>query len=415
MKIAVIGAGVVGISTAYALAIQGHQVSVYDKRGAAAEDASFSNTGIAAASLASPWVHPKFLSQTLRQLNHRHTALRMAAPKWRDIQWLLRSKKISAPNNFTRNHERLLRLAHYSSAKRYDWIEALHMDYEQTQGVMLLLRGEREVENVRTSLAVLRDAGVEFQTLTADQARIIEPALRPDTTLTQALYFSQDDVGNSRQFSLLLKQEAEQLGVDFHFNATIHPLSRATPTVLSTIQGTQKFDAVVVCAGTYADDLVKPLGIKLPSVSLMGYTLNAAVRELIDAPRCGIIDQRYKVSISRLGQRVRLSGGNELGHHPHHLAASLKTLYQVLEDWFPRAARTQDNVQVWKGSYPTLQDGLPIIGASGTPGVWLNIGHANHGWTLACGTARLLADTISGRKAEIDIQGLGLERLQTGR
>jgi D-amino-acid dehydrogenase len=143
--------------------------------------------------------------------------------------------------------------------------------------------------------------------------------------------------------------------------------------------------------------------------------LNAALRESLDAPKGGIIDQRYRVSISRLGQRVRLSGGNELGNQTTHLATSLKTLYQILEDWFPGAARTQDNVQVWKGTYPTLPDGLPLIGPSGTPGVWLNIGHANHGWTLASGSARLLADTLSGRKPEIDSQGLGLERLQTGR
>lgn len=415
MKVAVIGAGVVGVTTAYELASQGHQVCVYDQRGSAAEEASFANTGIASPGLVRPWAQPGFLGQTLRQLSQRHTALRLNGPQWRDIKWLWQSKKYSQIHTFKSNSERLLRLAQYSATQRKNWVDTLHLDYEQNQGVMLLLRGERDVEKLANTLHVWRDCGLEFQTLSAEQARAIEPALRPDTALTQALYFAQDDVGNCRQFTLLLKQEAERLGVEFHFNTPIQPLSRATPTLLHTAQRSEKFDAVVVCAGFGGTDLVKALGLKLPSISLQGYTLSAAVREPIDAPKGGIVDDRYKVSISRLGQRVRLSGGHELGQHPTHLAASLKTLYQVLEDWFPGAARTQDHVQAWKGRYPMLPDGLPIIGASGTSGVWLNLGHANHGWALASGSARLLADTLSGRKPEIDMQGLGLERLHTGR
>ena len=415
MKVAVIGAGVVGVTTAYELASQGHRVSVFEKRGSAAEDISFANAGIASAGYAAPWARPGVLGQTLRQLSQRHTALRLAKPKLRDLKWLWQTKKFSDLQTFTQNRERLLRLANYSAVQRHSWVETLHLDYEQSNGLMVLLRSEREAQALAPSLHVLRSEGFEFQTLNAEEARAIEPALRPDTHLTQALYFAQDEVGNCRQFTLLIKQEAERLGVEFHFNTPVQPLTRATPTVLSTSLHQEKFDAIVVCAGLAGSDLVKPLGLRLPSIALQGYSLSAAVREPLDAPKSGVVDERYQVSISRLGQRVRLSGGTELGHDRAHQPASLKTLYQVLEDWFPGAARTQDHVQIWKGSYPMLPDGLPLIGASGTPGVWLNIGHANHGWTLACGSARVLADTLSGRQPEIDMQGLGLERLHTGR
>jgi D-amino-acid dehydrogenase len=124
------------------------------------------------------------------------------------------------------------------------------------------------------------------------------------------------------------------------------------------------------------------------------------------------MDERYKVAISRLGQRVRVSGGAEIGGHASkYHAGSIKTLYKVLDDWFPGAARTQDNVQIWKGARPMLPDGPPIVGASGVPNIWLNLGHGSSGWALACGSARVLADSISGRKPEIDLTGLGIERL----
>lgn len=414
MKIAVIGAGVIGVTTAYELASQGHEVHVYEKRSAAAEEVSFANAGIASPGYVAPWAYPGVLGQTLRQLSQRHTALRLASAQFKDLKWLLQSKKISGLNHFLINRERLLRLATYSATQRAHWRETLHLDYEQNHGVMVLLRTPQDVQNISPSMDVLREAGYEFKTLDADQARALEPALRADTALTQALYFEQDEVGNCRQFTLLLKQEAERLGVEFHFNQTVFPLSRATPKVLTTPHGSSKVDAIVVCAGLGATELLKPLGLRLATASLQGYTLNAAVREPIDAPKFGIVDDRYKVSISRLGQRVRLSGGAELGPQAAHLAPSLKTLYQVLEDWFPGAARTQDHVQIWKSRVPILRDGLPLIGASGTQGVWLNIGHAQHGWTLANGSARLLADCISGRAPELDMQGLGLDRLNAG-
>lgn len=418
MKVAVIGAGVIGITTAYELATQGHQVSVFERNGAAAEECSFANTGVASAGYAAPWAHPGVVKHILSHLWQRDTPLRISSPSMADWRWLWQMRKASKPATFARNRASMLRLAEYSSHRMRNLTDTLNLEHERSQGFMVLLRTEHEIKLMQDSLQVMRDAGFSFKSLTADEARGIEPALNPETPLAQAIYFPDDEVGNCRQFTLLLKGEAETLGAKFHFNTPVQPLSNAQPKTIRTSEQDmgEKFDAVVVCAGLASAQIVRPLGLRIPLAAVHGYAISAAVREPLDAPRSGIIDEQYKVAISRLGQRVRVTGGSEIGGNAkRHDPASIKTLYRVLDNWFPGAARTQDNVQVWKGSRPMLPDGPPIVGASGISGVWLNLGHGASGWALACGSARVVADSINGKSPDIDLQGLGLERLHLQR
>ena len=415
MKVAVIGAGIIGITTAYELATQGHQVSVFERNNSAAEECSFANTGVASASYAAPWAHPSVFKHLLRHMLQHDTPLRICSPSMADWRWLWQMRKASKPDTFSRNRANMLRLAEYSSHRMRTLSDTLNLPHERSQGFMALLRTEREIQLMQDSLQVIRDAGLSFKTLNADEARDIEPALNPETTLAQAIQFPEDEVGNCRQFALLLKSEAETLGAKFHFNTQVEPLSNAHPRTIRRSEQDMgdKFDAVVVCAGLASAQLLRPLGLRIPLAAVHGYTLSAAVREPLDAPRSGVIDERYKVAISRLGQRIRVSGGSEIGGNAkRHEPASVKTLYRVLDNWFPGAARTQDSVQVWKGSRPMLPDGPPIVGASGISGIWLNLGHGASGWTLACGSARVVADCINGQRPDIDLQGLGLERLQ---
>ena len=414
MKVAVIGAGVIGITTAYELATQGHQVSVFERNGAAAEECSFSNTGVASVGYAAPWAKPGMVKHLLSHLWQRDTPLRMSNLSMADWRWLWQMRKACDNTTFARNRASMLRLAEYSSHRMCILSDTLNLEHERSLGLMTLLRTEREVQLMQASLQVMRDVGLSFKTLTAEQARDIEPALNPEAELAQAIHFPDDEVGNCRQFTLLLKGEAETLGVKFHFNTGVLPLSNAQPKTIRTSEQDmgEKFDAVVVCAGLASAQLIRPLGLRVPLAAVHGYAISAAVREPLDAPRSGVIDEQYKVSISRLGQRVRVSGGSEMGGNAkRHNPASIKTLYRVLDNWFPGAARTQDNVQIWKGSRPMLPDGPPIVGASGVSGVWLNLGHGASGWTLACGSARVVADSINGKSPDIDLQGLGLERL----
>jgi D-amino-acid dehydrogenase len=418
MKVAVIGAGVIGITTAYELAAQGHQVSVFERHGAAAEECSFANTGVASAGYTAPWARPGIVKHVLTHLWQRDTPLRISSPSMADWRWLWQMRKASNPTTFARNRTSMLRLAEYSTHRMRMLTDTLNLAHERSQGVMLLLRTEREVKLMQDSLQVMRDAGLSFKTLNGDEARGIEPALNPETALAQAIHFADDEVSNCRQFTLLLKSEAETLGAKFHFNTTVQPLSSAHPKTIRTSEQDmgEKFDAVVVCAGLASSHILRPLGLRISLAAVHGYTISAAVREPLDAPRSGVIDEQYKVAISRLGQRVRVSGGSEIGGNAkRHDPASIKTLYRVLDNWFPGAARTQDNVQVWKGSRPMLPDGPPLLGASGVSGVWLNLGHGASGWALACGSARVVADSINGKSPDIDLQGLGLERLHLQR
>ena len=178
---------------------------------------------------------------------------------------------------------------------------------------------------------------------------------------------------------------------------------------------TESFDAVVVCAALGAADLLRPHGIKLPLAPVYGYSVTAPLRNLHIhpdiGPRAAVMDERYKVAVSRFGTRLRVSGSAELGGSlRRNNEASLNTLYKVLNDWFPGAAH-MSQAQVWKGAQPTLPDGPPVLGASGIAGVWLNLGHGENGWALACGSGRVVADAIGGRAAGIDVEGLGVERL----
>jgi len=418
MKIAVIGAGVIGVTTAYELARQHHEVSIFESNASAAEMCSFANAGVVSPGYTAPWAKPGMVLQVLRHLWQRHTPTRIGHLGWQELRWLWQWQQACDNATFARHRNNMLRLASYSQQRLKETTSHLNLDYERAQGFLVLLRGEKEQKLAQASLKVIRDAGVSVNTLTPEQARLIEPALNPETPFLQALHFADDEVSNARQFTLMLKQEAEAIGVKLHLNARIEPLLRSQPTTirLAHDDAGRRFDAVVMCAGMGSASLLAPLGLHIPLAAVHGYSVSAAVREHLDAPRSGVMDERYKVAISRLGQRVRVSGGAEIGgNSSQHHAASIKTLYKVLDDWFPGAARTQDNVQIWKGTRPMLPDGPPILGASGIPNIWLNLGHGSSGWALACGSARVLADSISGRKPDIDLMGLGIERLKKTR
>ena len=170
-----------------------------------------------------------------------------------------------------------------------------------------------------------------------------------------------------------------------------------------------------MCAGLASAQLLKPLGLKIPMAAVYGYSISAPIREPLNAPRSALMDERYKVAISRLGNRVRVAGSAEIGGSlDTKRAGSLQTLYKVLHDWFPGAAQLSTigaSVQEWKGARPMLPDGPPIIGDSGIPGLWLNLGHGSSGWALSCGSARALADLMAGKGTDIDMEGLDVARL----
>ena len=418
MKIAVIGAGIIGITTAYELAADGHEVTVFERRGAAAEETSFANAGVVAPGSVTPWAAPGMPGKVLGNLLSRHAAVKLSLPlSGTDLAWMWKWWRACKLETYLSNRVRLQRLAFYSRERLHHLTTVLQLDYDRSDGYTVLLRSEKDSRLVQPGLQVLRDAGVAFSEINAEAVRKIEPAINPDTEFLGGIHLPDDEVANCRQFALLLKDKARDSGVKFEFSTTVAQLTPAgaASILIASEDSPRQFDRVVMCAGLASAALLKPLGLKIPMTAVYGYSISAPIREPLNAPRSALMDERYKVAISRLGNRVRVAGSAEIGGSlGKHRAPSVQTLYKVLHDWFPGAAQianTGASVQLWKGARPMLPDGPPLVGDSGIAGLWLNLGHGSSGWALSCGSARALADVMAGKTPDIDMEGLGIDRL----
>jgi D-amino-acid dehydrogenase len=423
MRVAVIGAGIVGVTTAFELAADGHAVTVFERRGSVAEETSFANAGVVAPGYVTPWAAPGMPSKVLVHLLSRHAPVRLARPmapgQW---GWMWRWWRACRAPVFAANRERLHRLARYSQQRLAHLSHDLKLEHERAQGYMVLLRTSKDLTGARGSLKLLAELGVNFHLVDAARARQIEPGLSADTPLHAAVHLPQDEVGNCRQFAHLLRAQAQQRGAMFRFQREVLALTPGVaPTVRHRAMHTagqaqeDTFDAVVVCAAMGSRALLKPLGLRLPLVPVHGYSITAPLRQLEGYPHLGpqaaVMDEKYKVAISRLGARVRVAGSAELGGRLDQLDdKALATLHKVLDDWYPGCAQLAQ-VQRWKGARPMLPDGPPVLGPSGAPGVWLNLGHGSSGWALSCGSARVLADQIGARTPDIEVTGLDVGRL----
>jgi len=419
MKIAVIGAGIIGVTTAYELAADGHDVTVFERRGAAAEETSFANAGVVSPAYVTPWASPGMPGKVLRQLFSPHAAVKLSWPlSVADIGWMLKWHRACQPGSYLANRARLQRLALYSRQRLDHLTQTLELDFDRAPGFMVLLRSEKEHRLAQPGLKLLRQAGLAFRQINADEARQIEPALNPDLTFHGAINLPDDGVANCRQFALLLKTEAQKCGVKFEFNTAVAHIeaSQAASLLIAGESAPRPFDQIVLCAGVDSARLLNALGMKIPMTAIYGYSVSAPIGEAMNAPRGALMDERYKVAISRLGMRVRVAGSAEIGGTLQTSSQkAIQTLYKVLHDWFPGTVQHKHlgvGVQVWKGARPMLPDGPPVVGASGLPGLWLNLGHGSSGWALSCGSARVLADLVAGKAADIDMEGLGVERLR---
>ena len=436
MRVAVVGAGIVGVTTAYELLCDGHELTLFERRSSVGVEASFANAGVQAPGYVTPWAAPGMLRKALSQLGRRDAAVRIAAiPNPALAAWLWRWWRASALPTYQANRNAMLALAKISLARTRELAAELSIEHERTRGLLVLLRSEEELAQARPGLKLLTESGVGFHVVDATVCRRIEPALSETTAIRAGIHLPGADVGNCRQFALALKTELQRRGVDFRFNhvvqrfatestgaaVTVDSLALATDAKSTFADASntgsslrESFDAVVVCAALESRRLLRPLGLKLPLQAVYGYSITLPVRHFEAhpdvGPRAALMDERFKVAISRLGDRVRVAGSAELGGALGHLSqAPIAALHRVLQDWFPSAARHAKAI-TWKGARPMLPDGPPAIGATGAPGVWLNTGHGSSGWALACGSARLLADALAGRAPAIDVTRFSPQR-----
>ncbi len=455
MRIAVIGAGIVGVSSAYELAEDGHEVTVFERHSSVAGEASFANGGVIAPGHVAPWAAPGMPSRLLRDCFGRDPLMRVRPTldlaRWR---WLWRWWRASRTAAYQQHRGELVRLTQYSRDRLRDLSTRLKFEFERTQGLLVLLRTEQDVAAAQSALALLRELGTPFREIDRAACHALEPGMNRDQPLAGGIHLAQAEAGNCRQFAHLLREAAERLNVEFHFGTVVKAIvpgdagqgprvqveqmalttgfvsSRAGPNNAPATQTTahraraaaryldpvsqEHFDAVVVAAGADAGELLAPLGVRLPMQPLYGYSLTAPLRSPERGPKAALIDEHHQVAFSRLGQRVRVAGGAELGGSPErHRRGGVEALYRRLDDWFPGAAHIA-KPQIWKGARPMLPDGPPLVGPAPQAGVWLNLGHGHAGWALACGSARLLADLIGGRKPAFDPAALDVGRYRAG-
>ena len=265
MKIAVIGAGIIGVTTAYELACDGHEVTVFERRAAAAEEASFANAGLVAPGYVSPWAAPGMPGKVIGHLLSHYAPVRVGWQlSMRDMVWIWKWLRACNLETYLAHRTQLQRLAFYSRDRLHHITRHLSLEYERSDGNMVMLRSEKDSKLVQPGLQVLRDAGVSFKEISPTDARKIEPALNPDTEFFGAVHLPDDEVGNCRQFALLLKNTAQRMGVDFLFNKEVTRVAAGAQISLAGESAARSYDAVVMCAGLASARLLAPIGLKIP-------------------------------------------------------------------------------------------------------------------------------------------------------
>lgn len=415
MKIAVLGAGVVGVTSAWYLRQAGHEVTVLDREDGPAQETSFANGGMVSWGYAKPWASPGILGKALRWQFERDAPLllhwRADAAMWR---FMLQMMANAPAHRYEQNKSRLLRLGHYSHEVLSALREQTGLQYDAgTSGTLELFRSPEQMVGIDQELAMYASHGIPVRPLDVDGCIEVEPGLTGvRDLLAGGLQFPGDEIGDCQCFTVALAQMAAEQGVTFRYGETVQriPTESGRVTGFDTDHGRVTADAYVIAAGSYAPGLLAPLGIELPVYPVKGYSLTAPIVDHEAAPRSTLMDEARKVAMTRLGDRFRVAGIAELTGFDLSLQAQhYGVIERVARDWFPAAA-DYDRIEWWCGLRPMTPDGPPIIGATAYRNLYLNNGHGTLGWTLSCGSARLLADIVSGREPEIDPEGLTLAR-----
>ena len=415
MQVAVVGGGIVGVATAYFLGQAGHEVVVIERHTNVAESASFGSSGVLSAVDALPWATSGMSRRLLASLLQEHAGVRFdIRATWQFLRWTRRGRHHDEALRIMQNRSHSLRLGNYGQEVLQALAQELPIDFERSRGYLQLFRTEREQSRSLALQTFLAESELPHEVLTAPQARLVEPALNPAAALTGALHLPQDGAGNCPLFCKHLRNAAQALGVTFHFGSVLDGIEtlpgRAAGLMLRIGANRFPVDAVVLAAGAGSAALLRPLGIDLPLYPVRTYAATAAIRNFDDAPLGALADPLYQVAIARLGLRMRVAGIADFSQRPERMRnAAIGTLIKVASDWFPNAAH-YNTATFWSGIRPTLPDALPVIGPTPIPGLFLNLGQAGTGWAMALGSARVVADQVSGRSADIDTEGFTMAR-----
>ncbi len=415
MKVIVLGAGVVGTTAAYYLARAGHAVTVLDRQPAAGLETSYANAGQVSPGYAAPWAGPGIPLKAIRWMlmTHRPLVIRpLLEPfMWRWMAMMLQNCTEAA---YHTNKARMVRLAEYSRDCLRDLRAETHIQYDdRQQGTLQLFRTQKQLDHIPEDTRVLDEGGVPYQVLDPAGCIAAEPALAyTRAKILGGLRLPGDETGDAHQFTQRLAQIAQSLGVIFHYDTPIRALAANAAEITGVLTGaeTHTADRYVVALGSHSRRLVAPLGLDLPIYPVKGYSLTIPIANAAAAPVSTVMDETYKVAITRLGDRIRVGGTAELAGFSDALSAPRRaTLEHSVADLFPQGGDLPQ-ATFWTGLRPMTPDGTPIVGPTRYPNLYLDTGHGTLGWTMACGSARVLADLISNRTPEIESADLAISR-----
>lgn len=415
MKVLVLGSGVIGVTSAYYLARAGHEVTVIDRQPKPALETSFANAGEVSPGYSSPWAGPGVPVKAVKWLLMKHGPL-VIRPKLDPVMWLwlLKMLRNCTTARYAVNKSRMIPIAEYSR----DCLQALRSEIgirydERARGTLQLFREQAQLDHTGDDIAVLKQYGVPFEVLGREGCIAAEPALAGvKQKFAGGLRLPHDETGDCHMFTQALALEAEKLGVRFNFNVGIDGLNADATRItgVATSAGMMTADAYVLALGSYSPILLRPLGIALPVYPVKGYSITVPIKDATGAPESTVMDESYKVAITRLGDRIRVGGTAEIsGYSTKLYAARRATLDHSLTDLFPRGGDLP-KATFWCGLRPMTPDGPPVIGATRFANLHLNTGHGTLGWTMACGSGRVLADVLSGKTPEIDTKELSIKR-----
>ncbi|MBR8456818.1 D-amino acid dehydrogenase [Burkholderia dolosa] len=414
MRVVVLGSGVVGVASAYYLARAGHEVTVIDREAGPALETSFANAGQISPGYAAPWAAPGVPLKAVKWMFEKHAplAIRLDGTRFQ-LEWMWQMLRNCTADRYAVNKGRMVRLAEYSR----DCLQALRADtgiqYEgRTGGTLQLFRTQQQLDGAAKDIAVLRDANVPFELLSPTELKNAEPALAAVShKLTGGLRLPGDETGDCQLFTTRLAALAEALGVKFRYNTPIDALAIAGGKIAGVQCGSEtvRADAYVVALGSYSTRLVANL-MKIPVYPLKGYSITAPIVNEAAAPVSTVLDETYKIAITRFDQRIRVGGMAEIvGFDKRLRAARRETLEMCVNDLFPGGGDTS-KATFWTGLRPMTPDGTPIVGRTPVSNLFLNTGHGTLGWTMSCGSGQLLADLISGKKPAIQADDLSVHR-----
>lgn len=419
MHVIVLGSGVIGTTTAWYLAQRGARVTVLERQPGPALETSFANAGQVSPGYSTPWAAPGIPLKALKWLFQRHAPLAIRADgSLFQLRWMMQMLANCSAERYTVNKERMMRLSEYAR----DCLRTLRADTgiayeERSRGTLQLFRTQAQLEAAQRDIAVLQECGVPYELLGADELPQVEPALtRSHSPLAGGLRLPNDETGDCHLFTTRLTELARQAGVEFRFGVDIREILTGGGGVIGVRVGDGEHsqvlaaDRYVLALGSYSRQMAAGLGLDLPVYPVKGYSLTVPLVDADGAPQSTVLDETYKVAVTRFDDRIRVGGMAELGGYDLRLNPRRReTLERVVGDLFPTGGDLP-RAEFWTGLRPMTPDSTPIVGATPYPELFINTGHGTLGWTMSCGAGALVADLVTGRQPAIRHDDLALSR-----